>query len=203
MLNDIVTRSSYLKEEFHSLFAYTEQIEQIKQICQLIDGLLLTGGVEDVDPSLYGEEPLFELGEIFPERDRMELLLTSEMLRLNKPIFAICRGCQVLNVTVGGSLYQDINTQCQTIQHRQKAQRSHLSHTIQIDEGTLLYKIMDTNKLKVNSFHLLAFRNRHLHIHWLVCFLTICKWIKYQPSSSSSSSNHSSFAVFSLYARST
>ena len=129
-----------------------EQDEQIEQICQFIDGLLLTGG-EDIDPSWYGEEPLQELGQIVPERDRLEVLLAREMLRLNKPIFAICRGCQVLNVAAGGSLYQDIYTQCQTIQHRQKAPRSHLSHTVQIDEGTLLYKIMDTQNLKVNSFH--------------------------------------------------
>jgi putative glutamine amidotransferase len=135
------------------IIAYSQELTQLQLICQSLDGLLLTGGAEDVDPLLYGEEPRVGLGDLSPERDRAEIILAREMLRLNKPIFAICRGCQILNVAAGGSLYQDIYSQCDTIQHRQKAPRSHLTHSVQIVEGTLLHQITGSHKIMVNSFH--------------------------------------------------
>lgn len=126
----------------------------IGQILKAMDGLLLTGG-PDVDPDYYGEEPLPALDKISPERDRLEIALTVQAIQQNKPIFAICRGMQVLNVAMGGSLYQDIHTQhgSPLLQHRQKAPRDHLSHQVSVVEQSLLHRIAGRARFKVNSFH--------------------------------------------------
>jgi putative glutamine amidotransferase len=124
----------------------------IRRIGGAIDGLLLTGGA-DVDPAYYGEEPLPALGRVTPPRDRMELALTRHMLSLDKPVFAICRGLQVLNVAMGGSLHQDVTALGQVLQHSQKAPRSHLSHAVSAAEGSLLARIAGAAQWKVNSFH--------------------------------------------------
>lgn len=126
--------------------------EEARALCEVTSGLLLTGG-PDIDPGYYGEEPLPELGRITPERDRLELMLVREYAAAGKPIFAICRGEQVLNVALGGSLYQDIYSQCRTLQHSQKAPRSHLSHRVTAEESSMIGRIAGTNEFKVNSFH--------------------------------------------------
>ena len=125
----------------------------IAQLAGLADGLLLSGGA-DVDPSCFGESPHRELGRVTPERDRVEFGLTREFVKRDKPILAICRGIQVLNAALGGSLYQDIASQCPgSHQHTQKAPRSHLSHLVAAEEGSLLHRIAGTGEFKVNSFH--------------------------------------------------
>ena len=134
--------------------AFADESEDIEQLVTHIDGLLLTGGV-DVDPGYYGEEPIPALDKVSPQRDRLEIALTLQAIRQNKPVFAICRGMQVLNVAMGGSLYQDIYAQCGSslLQHRQKAPRTHLSHKVTATEGTLLHRIARQTEWKVNSFH--------------------------------------------------
>ena len=129
-------------------------------MAELLDGLLLTGG-GDIDPTLFGEEPHPKLGNIIPERDVFELALIQKMLEINKPILGICRGAQIVNIAVGGDMYQDIYAQInhELLQHVQKAQRSHLSHFVQVKKGSLLEKIAQTDKFKVNSFHHQANRN--------------------------------------------
>jgi putative glutamine amidotransferase len=72
-----------------------------------LDGLLLSGG-SDLDPFYYGEEPLPELGPTIPERDAFEVALLEAALARGIPVFGICRGLQVLNVVLGGTLYQDL-----------------------------------------------------------------------------------------------
>ncbi|TLS35590.1 gamma-glutamyl-gamma-aminobutyrate hydrolase family protein [Pseudalkalibacillus caeni] len=133
---------------------YTEQEELLTQIIQQIDGLFLTGGV-DIDPTFFGEEPIPGLGEVRPERDKLETLLIHKALEANKPIFAICRGIQMLNVAAGGNMYQDIYSQVESplLQHAQKAPRDHLSHFIKVKEKSLLEKIAGKLSFKVNSFH--------------------------------------------------
>ena len=76
----------------------------------LVDGLLLTGG-PDVDPALYGEETLPCCGEISAKRDAVEISLFRKALKIGMPVLGICRGIQVMNVALGGTLYQDIATQ--------------------------------------------------------------------------------------------
>ncbi|MCQ6562927.1 gamma-glutamyl-gamma-aminobutyrate hydrolase family protein [Paenibacillus mendelii] len=128
------------------------EMPEISQYANLIDGLLLTGGA-DIDPSYFGEEPHRGLGRITPERDRLEIRLTQECLRLGKPIFAICRGIQVLNVAAGGALYQDIERQCEGLQHRQQAPATYLAHTVQVTPGSLLHRIAGAEEFRVNTFH--------------------------------------------------
>jgi len=118
-----------------------------------LDGLLLSGG-EDVDPARFGEEPLPDLGKVSPERDAIELALARRAIEKDVPIFAICRGLQVLNVAVGGSLYQDIGSQVGgALQHRQTAPRWHPAHTVSVARETRLMDIVGQSRVAVNTVH--------------------------------------------------
>jgi putative glutamine amidotransferase len=119
----------------------------------LLDGIMLTGGV-DVDPSLYGEPPMPALGKIDPLRDGYELYLTREAIEHKKPLLAICRGIQVLNVALGGTLYQDLYTQVDgSLKHSQMAPRYYPTHKVKILKGSELFEIFGKNEIGVNSFH--------------------------------------------------
>ncbi|WP_342505683.1 gamma-glutamyl-gamma-aminobutyrate hydrolase family protein [Sporosarcina sp. FSL K6-2383] len=126
----------------------------VAQIVGLLDGLLLTGG-NDINPILFNEEPHTHLGEVSPSRDLFELELARQMLAVDKPILGICRGLQLLNVAVGGTLYQDIQQQYKgpILQHLQKAPDAHPSHFVQLAKGSLLAKIAGSERIQVNSFH--------------------------------------------------
>lgn len=115
-------------------------------ICQ---GLMLSGG-GDLDPALWGELPSPRLGEITPQRDSVEMALARRALAINLPLLGICRGCQVLAVAAGGSLYQDL---AGDLCHMQKAPRNYPIHAIFIEPGTRLERILGQNRIKVNSFH--------------------------------------------------
>ncbi|WP_099353800.1 gamma-glutamyl-gamma-aminobutyrate hydrolase family protein [Fredinandcohnia onubensis] len=134
--------------------------EDVSQIVSKIDGLLLTGG-GDIDPTLFGEEPHPKLGTISPGRDDFEPAIIQEMLTANKPILAICRGIQILNIALGGDMYQDIYDQHETglLQHSQKATRYHLAHFVKAKEGSLLESIAGTSEFKVNTYHHQAVRH--------------------------------------------
>lgn len=132
---------------------------EINNILTHLDGILLTGG-SDVDPRYFGEEPLPQTGEITPDRDEFEIKLSKLVLKRNIPILAICRGIQVLNIAAGGTIYQDINTQCiKPIKHNQNAPRWYDSHEISIGKNTKLYDILGIDNLRVNSFHHQAIKN--------------------------------------------
>lgn len=136
------------------------EMDGIEEIASTIDGLLLTGG-GDIDPTLFGEEPLPGLGNIVPERDRFEVALIQKMLKLNKPILGICRGAQIMSIAMGGDMYQDIYSQRDgsLLQHDQQAPNWHGSHFVEVTEGSLLRKIVGVDKFKVNSYHHQALRN--------------------------------------------
>jgi len=137
---------------------YCHDPEIVNEMAQRLDGVVLTGG-GDIDPSLFGEEPLPGLGEIVPERDLMETALVRLLLEKDKPLLAICRGCQVLNIAVGGDMYQDLYTQREgLLQHDQRSPRHHATHAIQLVEGTLLHRLAQGNPVRVNSFHHQAVR---------------------------------------------
>ncbi len=127
--------------------------EIIKEQISHLDGLLLSGGV-DLDPLLYGENCLENLGSISPERDFFELAILSEYLKTGKPVLGICRGLQLINVHYGGTLYQDVSyiERDINIQHRQKYLPELPTHDIKIDKNNLLYDILG-EKARVNSFH--------------------------------------------------
>lgn len=127
--------------------------EAIEAMADQLDGLLLTGGV-DLDPAYFEEEPIPQLGEVSPARDALEWKLTQAFLARDKPIFAICRGLQVLNAVAGGTLYQDLYAQKRKIlQHSQQAPRWHASHEVTLTPGSKLQAIFGTDRIRVNSFH--------------------------------------------------
>ena len=123
-------------------------------ILDKVDGILLTGG-GDINPLFVDEEPVRELHEINPWRDRQELLLTRLAANRQIPVLGICRGIQVMNAALGGSIYQDIYSQAEgkLIKHSQDLDRSTASHSIRIEKDSLLYGIMHAESLPVNSFH--------------------------------------------------
>jgi len=122
-------------------------------ILQKIDGLLLTGG-PDVDPLYFGEEPHPRLGLVTPERDVIEIPLTQAAVAGGLPILAICRGIQVLNIAMGGSVIQDIASQVKDpLKHRQEAPRWHGTHEVTVNEGSRLAGLLGTTSIRVNTFH--------------------------------------------------
>jgi len=134
----------------------------ITDVVSGLDGILLPGSDSDVDPAYYGEEPHPKLGHVVPEKDETDLLVLAEAERLNLPLFAICFGMQSLNVSRGGSLIQDIESQVENaIKHQQGVPRDRNSHWITIAAGSLIEKALSvgTETAKVNSHHHQAIRN--------------------------------------------
>jgi putative glutamine amidotransferase len=127
----------------------------LRQLYDLLDGLLLPGG-EDVDPALYGEARHEKCGPSSPELDEVELTLARWAVDDGKPVLAICRGIQVLNVALGGTLYQDIAAQipggAEHVKHR-RGPRDFLAHTATITHGSRLALILGATSLPVNSLH--------------------------------------------------
>lgn len=122
----------------------------VREAAELLDGLLLSGG-GDLDPASYGEEPAPGLGEVSPARDESELALAAIFLASDRPILGLCRGQQVLAVAAGGRLHQDLPPG--SLQHQQKAPRSHASHGITLAPDSVLAGLAGSLDLRVNSFH--------------------------------------------------
>jgi putative glutamine amidotransferase len=125
------------------------------------NGLLLTGG-DDVAPSRYGEPPHETVVQVAPERDEFEIALVHEARKRQMPIFAICRGVQVLNVACGGSLVQDIPSQVAgALDHKLQTpphQSFDVAHEIWLEKDSLLANLMrerlaDADSIQVNSRH--------------------------------------------------
>ncbi len=128
--------------------------ESLRDIYDRMDGLLLAGG-EDVDPREYGEEVAPHCGHVDPLRDAVELRLARWAMQDHKPMLAICRGVQVLNVAAGGSLYQDIESQHpDPIPHRWDHEaKTDRWHPVRVEAGTRLAQALGTTRLEVNSAH--------------------------------------------------
>ncbi len=129
--------------------------EDIEAIVEQLDGFVFSGG-QDVDPLQYGEPLLKYSGEIYPPRDELELRLLKAIMKRNKPILGVCRGLQLINVALGGTLYQDINKQMKRdsqIQHFQQNNYDYPVHAVKIENNSILYEIMEADKIRVNSMH--------------------------------------------------
>lgn len=128
--------------------------EAAEEMAQGIDGLLLSGG-SDLDPDYYGEEPLSELGVTLPERDAFEMIILKYALERGVPVFGICRGLQVLNVALGGTLYQDLPSQLHPdlIAHLQQMPKWQWTHEVEVNGDSEVAKITQTTELRVNSYH--------------------------------------------------
>jgi putative glutamine amidotransferase len=137
----------------------------IAECVRRADGILLTGG-DDVEPSLYAERIPAKLKRtvtVTPDggaRDLREITLVDEVFRQHKPLLAICRGHQVLNVALGGSLIVDIASQVKgAIPHRRQDRKSDIVHDVHLTPDSLLAKITGKRTLGVNSTHHQAVEN--------------------------------------------
>lgn len=119
-----------------------------------VDGIIFSGG-PDLDPSHYGETVWNETVEVDTLRDASDLLLMRAAVSSGKPVLCICRGEQLMNVVLGGSLYQDLPTQLDTsVTHNGGA-----LHRIGVEKGSVLYGLFGKDSLTVNSFHHQAVKN--------------------------------------------
>lgn len=136
------------------ILANLESDEDITRYAEMIDGFYLIGGY-DIDPTLFGEEPHPNLGAITPKRDWFETALIKKLLEMNKPVLAVCRGTQILNIAAGGDMYQDIYSQIdkQLLQHSQNAPKGHGSHFVNVPSDSLLNRLTGLERLRVNSRH--------------------------------------------------
>ena len=119
-----------------------------------MDGILLPGSDSDVDPLRYGQEPHEALGDVHQIKDETDLLVLSEVEKRRLPLLGICFGMQVLNVSRGGTLIQDIKSQMPgAIKHQQGPPRDRPSHRVKLLEGSLLATLAEADAAVVNSHH--------------------------------------------------
>ena len=135
-------------------------IAALPELVNRFDGFVFSGG-GDVDPALYGGHLDATVHSIDPERDDFERALIPLVLEADKPLLAICRGAQILNVALGGSLYEDIPSALpEALRHDwyPDIPRDYLAHTVEIEPGSRLAEILGTRKLHTNSLHHQAIR---------------------------------------------
>ena len=133
------------------ILPFTAEQSELERLTALCDGFLLTGG-HDIHPSYYGEPMQEYCNQPVSLRDTLESLLVPLILESQKPLLAVCRGVQVLNVFCGGTLYQDIHAQEVTEKsHRQPDTPE--AHTVTCVEGTLAAELLGTSPIAVNTLH--------------------------------------------------
>ena len=146
--------------------------EDADRLAQLCDGLLLSGG-PDPHPFLYGEEALAFCRNVSPLRDASELALLKAFMARRKPVLGICRGVQLINAGLGGSLWQDIPSQVTApspLAHQQPFSYATPSHHVRLEEGSLLWRLSGKReRLAVNSMH-------HQAVRTPAPGLTACAW---------------------------
>lgn len=130
--------------------------DDIRAIYARVQAVLLPGG-GDLDPALYGAAPHPLTAQIDPDRDRVEIQLTRRAVADLKPLFGICRGAQVLNVALGGTLYQDLPSERPgDIRHAfpfPEFPREHVAHPVRVEEESRLARLLGKPIVSVNSRH--------------------------------------------------
>jgi putative glutamine amidotransferase len=134
----------------------------LRALYDRLDGILLAGGV-DMDPCTFGDVPHPKLGRTDPARDAVEIALARWAVDDRKPILGLCRGLQVMNVALGGTLFQDIEAQVPgAIKHdyfpTAGFERDHAAHQIAIADGSRLAAAFGVPDVTVNSMHHQAVR---------------------------------------------
>lgn len=135
--------------------------DELLQLTALMDGVLFTGG-PDVHPFYFDQQTQAHCGNVSLKRDRMELELLTAVMAAQKPILGICRGIQIINIGLGGDIYQDLPSQFPEdfpVAHQQPFDYTIPAHTVDVVKGTLLHSITGTDSLKVNSMHHQAVRH--------------------------------------------
>jgi putative glutamine amidotransferase len=143
--------------------------ETLRSVYERLDGLLLAGGV-DMDPVTFGEDPHPRLGKTDHSRDVVELELARWAIADKKPVLGLCRGHQVLNVALGGTLWQDITSQVPTaIKHdyfpTAGYARDFLAHDVAIASGSRLHEAFESPTIPVNSMHHQAIKDLAPALH--------------------------------------
>lgn len=131
----------------------TKNADIINSYLEFVDGILLTGGI-DVHPKYFNQKPHSKTSELAEPRDFFELVILKKTLKLKKPVFCICRGHQLLNIALGGTLYQDISLYpAKTLEHADEFQTGKVNHFVGIEKKSLLYDIIGKQKIFSNSSH--------------------------------------------------
>lgn len=129
-------------------------LHELENLLPRLDGILFSGGL-DLQASLYGAPRHPTEDEYDPGLDEFEMAIASWALQEDIPVLAVCRGMQLVNVLLGGNLYQDISSQYpDALNHcRRDMPRTALTHTITVEEGSLVERVLGTRQLSVNSLH--------------------------------------------------
>lgn len=127
--------------------------ENLKKIADILDGMVFAGG-KDVDPEFYGETDWPEAGSHLRERDQMEIALLKMLYADSKPILGICRGLQIINVALGGSLVQHVpKVYGNSLTHQQKSGEPPFVHEVELCEGSRVREIFGEDRIMINSYH--------------------------------------------------
>lgn len=154
----VTVKDAYLAEVVAAggvpvVLAPTPEPGAIARLAESIDGLLLTGG-RDIDPQRYGERIWNATVQPEPDRDAFELPLVRLAVEADRPVLAICRGIQVLNVALGGTLYQDLPTQLpESLLHTQEEDRDAVTHSVRMEPHSCLARLIGDAPLETNTFH--------------------------------------------------
>lgn len=144
---------------------YTDEAQIIDNYLDRISGLVVTGGAFDIPPEAYGETARDGLGPLKRTRTAFETELLKGALKRNLPVLGICGGMQLLHVVLGGTLFQDIRTECQQArEHEQKHDRTQPQHPVDVKDGTHLAELTGRGQLMVNSTHHQAARKLGEHV---------------------------------------
>ena len=135
------------------IFPFSADEGELAQLAEFGDGFLFTGG-HDVSPRLYHEQPMEGLVISCEKRDRMETVVLRLAMAADKPVLGICRGIQLINAALGGTLYQDIETQLkEAIKHPCYNQPRDKVHEVTVIEDSLVYRMTGLKRFSVNSRH--------------------------------------------------
>src|SRR5256885_13195601 len=147
----------------------------VNGVMNSLDGLLLPGSDSDMDPLRYGREPHPRLGSVHPEKDETDLLALAAADQQAMPVFAICFGLQSLNVSRGGTLIQDIESQHPAaIKHQQGTPRDRHSHRVRLLKGSRLRQLAHGDDAPVNSHHQDRKSTRLNSSHLVISYAVFC-----------------------------
>ena len=153
-INELYVRSVLASGGAPTLIPAICDLEALDAIVADLDGLLFSGG-GDINPIIFGEEPIPQLQDVDHFRDEYDLLLLRMAFIRQIPIMGICRGHQLVNAAFGGTLLQDIISQHSqpAVKHSQEMDRQYPSHSVAIVSGSRIHKLLKTDKVYVNSIH--------------------------------------------------
>jgi len=133
--------------------------QDLEKVFTLLAGVLIPGG-GDIDPGLFGEEPRVGIRNYTVKKDYFEISIIKKAIAHALPVFGICRGMQLIGVTLGANMYQDLSLEKEgVLAHEQKAPENEPTHLVTLSPDGFLAKIFKATKLRVNSFHHQALKN--------------------------------------------